>query len=81
MASRRDRQAASHGDPLERPPDLVLADVLDGKVSTEAAEADYGVVVRDGEVLAGDTTALRERLGALRGAVTWTYDRGPLGRD
>ena len=36
---------AGYGDPLERDPDLVLADVLDGKVSATEAAADYGVVL------------------------------------
>ena len=36
------------GHPFDRPPELVLADVLGGMVSEAAAERDYGVVVRDG---------------------------------
>lgn len=35
------------GDPLERTPEEVLEDVIDGYVSLERAEADYGVVVRE----------------------------------
>jgi len=38
--------AGGYGDPLRRDPDLVLADVVDGKVTPEGAERDYGVVVR-----------------------------------
>jgi N-methylhydantoinase B len=38
------------GDPRERPPDAVLADVLDGYVSVEQAAADYGVAI-DSETL------------------------------
>src|SRR2546430_17637371 len=38
------------GDPFEREPELVLQDVARGLVSEEAAELDYGVVIRDGEV-------------------------------
>ena len=38
--------AGGYGDPLRRDPDLVLADVIDGKVTPEGAERDYGVVVR-----------------------------------
>lgn len=34
------------GDPLERDPEKVLEDVLDEYVSVEAAERDYGVVLR-----------------------------------
>ena len=33
------------GDPHERPAETVLADVIDGYVSPERAEADYGVVI------------------------------------
>ena len=36
------------GDPLLREPERVLEDVLDGKVSVDAALAEYGVVVADG---------------------------------
>jgi len=35
-----------YGDPLERDPDAVLQDVLNGYVSIEAAAREYGVVVR-----------------------------------
>ena len=38
------------GDPFEREPELVLADVMRGLVSVESAERDYGVVVRDGQI-------------------------------
>lgn len=34
-----------YGDPLARAPESVLSDVLDGFVSLEAAEADYGVLL------------------------------------
>lgn len=36
------------GHPFDRPPELVLADVLGGMVSEAAAKRDYGVVVQDG---------------------------------
>jgi N-methylhydantoinase B len=35
-----------YGDPLERPPELVLRDVIEGYVSPEAAEKIYGVAIR-----------------------------------
>jgi len=35
------------GDPLQRELDLVLRDVVEGRVSLAAAKADYGVVFRD----------------------------------
>lgn len=34
-----------YGDPFERDPERVLEDVINGYVSIEAAERDYGVVV------------------------------------
>jgi N-methylhydantoinase B len=37
--------AGGYGDPLERDPDLLLADVRDGKVSLESARRDYKVVI------------------------------------
>jgi N-methylhydantoinase B len=69
------------GDPLEREPDLVGLDVLQGKVSERAAREDYGVVVRvvDGatfEVDAVATAALRARLRGERGPRPF-FDRGP----
>jgi N-methylhydantoinase B len=35
-----------YGDPFQRPIELVLHDVVNGYVSLEAAERDYGVVIR-----------------------------------
>jgi N-methylhydantoinase B len=37
---------AGYGDPFARAPERVLADVVDGYVSLEAAEQEYGVVIR-----------------------------------
>ena len=45
------------GDPYEREPAAVLADVLDGKVTVAAAREQYGVVLEDGRI---DTTATLE---------------------
>src|SRR6202043_647082 len=39
------------GDPFEREPEPVLRDVVQGRVSEESAERDYGVVIRDGTVI------------------------------
>ena len=50
-----------YGDPLDRDPELVLGDVLDGYVSIQGAREDYGVVI-DAQTLAVDlpaTAALR----------------------
>lgn len=43
--SRPSAGGGGHGDPLERDPEQVLEDVIDGYVSIEGAERDYGVVV------------------------------------
>jgi N-methylhydantoinase B len=69
------------GDPLERDPDAVLRDVIDGKVSRLAAEHDYGVVLGslDDELLRVDeerTAALRERRRHARTYPVF-FDRGP----
>ncbi len=53
-----------YGNPLLRDPELVLADVMDGYVSIEAAERDYGVII-DGatmKVHAGQTARFRSQL-------------------
>jgi N-methylhydantoinase B len=49
------------GDPLERAPEAVLEDVIDGYVSVERAARDYGVVV---EVVDADVDDLRVDLEA-----------------
>ena len=71
------------GDPLLREPDRVLLDVIQGKVSHDAARADYGVVL-DGDssawglcVNAEATAALRKQLAADRRGPLPTIDRGP----
>ncbi len=73
-----------YGDPLRRNLEFVLRDVLDRRVSLEAAADDYGVVI-DRESLTLDldkTSALREEKAKERGPVTWAYDRGrELGRE
>src|SRR5205814_7467839 len=61
------------GDPLEREPDLVALDVLQGKVSVGSARDDYGAVLRfvGDDVVVDDiaTADLRGRLRATRGFV------------
>jgi N-methylhydantoinase B len=57
------------GDPLDRDPASVELDVLQGKVSVEAARDDYGVVV-------GDAEATRLLRSAPRGERPF-FDRGP----
>ncbi|TCP50041.1 N-methylhydantoinase B [Tamaricihabitans halophyticus] len=62
-----------YGDPLERSPEQVLEDVIDGYVSIRGAERDYGVVITaiDPEVDAYEldtsaTTVARDRIRAER---------------
>ncbi|MGH7339568.1 MAG: hydantoinase B/oxoprolinase family protein, partial [Candidatus Rokuibacteriota bacterium] len=73
---------AGYGDPLDRDPERVLADVLDGKITPEAARALYAVVLTaEGDAV--DDVATKEAREALRrerGAVTWLLDRGADGR-
>jgi len=70
---------AGYGDPLERDPASVLADVLDGKISASVARNVYGIVLTsDGAAVAEvETKECRETLRHDRGPVTWTFDRGP----
>jgi len=65
------------GDPLERAPERMLEDVIDGKVSVEAARRDYGVVVTSKwQVDGAATEELRASMRRTRGPVTWIFDRG-----
>jgi N-methylhydantoinase B len=48
-----------YGDPLEREPPAVLGDVLDGILTAEAAETEYGVALWGAQVDHERTTALR----------------------
>jgi N-methylhydantoinase B len=56
------------GDPLEREPALVLADVGEGRVSVDRARDDYGVVLAGAGTpdMAVDEAATAERRAALR---------------
>jgi N-methylhydantoinase B len=59
-----------YGDPLDREPAAVLHDVRSGAVSSESANAIYGVAIKDGGVDEHATTSLRHemrkrRIGAL----------------
>lgn len=55
-----------YGDPLGRPAEAVLADVLDGKVSREKARAEYGVVITEENPVVNEkaTQRLRQEMGA-----------------
>ena len=71
------------GDPLDRETGRVALDVLQGKVTPEAARADYGVVLRsagqDGECDVDETATakLRAEMRAERKAPLPMIDRGP----
>jgi N-methylhydantoinase B len=60
------------GDPLDRDPELVALDVLQGKVSERAARDEYGVVPASPE----DTARERAAMRAARGEPAF-FDRGP----
>ena len=50
------------GDPHQRPSEAVLADVVEGLVSPESAESDYGVALQPGAVAVdAEATRLRRR--------------------
>ena len=58
--------AGGYGDPLERDPQRVLADVLDDYVSVEAARREYGVAIAGSgaDLMVDDaaTRALRKKM-------------------
>jgi N-methylhydantoinase B len=54
------------GDPLERDPARVVADIGEGYVTPAAAEAIYGIALRDGALDAAATAAQRAKLRAGR---------------
>jgi N-methylhydantoinase B len=58
---------AGYGDPLDRDPAAVLADLLDGKISPGLATAEYGVMLTpDGTAV--DEVETKERRETLRRA-------------
>ena len=68
VVSLRSSGGGGWGDPLDRDPDEVLADVRDGYLTPEAARRDFGVVVLDaGEVDPEATAAARDALRGRRG--------------
>jgi N-methylhydantoinase B len=52
-----------YGDPLEREPEMVQADVVEGYVSVESAREEYGVVInaQTGEIDLDATKKMRSR--------------------
>jgi N-methylhydantoinase B len=61
---------AGRGSPLDREAERVLRDVRYGYVSEAAAEAEYGVVIRDGAV---DAAATEARRAAMRAEETGDF--------
>lgn len=57
---------AGYGDPLLREPGLVASDVAAGRLTEQLATEIYGVVVSAGQLDAGETERLRERIRAER---------------
>ena len=64
----RSAGGGGRGNPAEREPWRVARDVARGYVSVEAAERDYGVILRDGEVDEAATEAARAAMPAPSGA-------------
>jgi N-methylhydantoinase B/oxoprolinase/acetone carboxylase alpha subunit len=58
---------AGYGDPLDRDPAVVLADLRDGKISAASMDADYGVVLTPDRT-AVEEVKTKERRAALRRA-------------
>jgi len=69
-----------YGDPLRRDPERVRLDVLDNKVSRQAASAVYGVVLRDdGSVDFAETERQRALISAQHGRLGHCFDHGRHG--
>ena len=56
--------SGGHGSPLNRDPERVLQDVLDGRISRDAAQSDYGVVIEDDAINQKATEELRSAMVA-----------------
>jgi N-methylhydantoinase B len=55
-----------YGNPFERDPGAVLSDMLDGYISAEQAQADYGVVIQGKTLDVVATDALRASAAATK---------------
>jgi N-methylhydantoinase B len=64
------------GDPLERDPALVALEVEQGLVTVDGARR-YGVALKDGQVDASATEALRAKIRAERPAPSGPFNFGP----
>jgi N-methylhydantoinase B len=69
----RSAGGGGRGNPIERETWRVAQDVARGYVSSEAAERDYGVVIRDGMVDEAET----EKIRTARSAPTGHFHYGP----
>jgi N-methylhydantoinase B len=60
--------SGGYGDPLEREPDRVLKDVIDGYITAKAARELYGVALShdNRKIDAASTVAQRQRMRAAR---------------
>jgi N-methylhydantoinase B len=67
-----------YGNPLDRPPEAVRADVLDRKVSIHAAQAVYGVVLDESGAVNAAATISRRAALARPGPLP-TIERGRVG--
>jgi N-methylhydantoinase B len=65
-----------YGDPLERAEALVLADVMNGFLGEEAAQADYGVVIRAGQINSAATQSRRVDMQRDAASDPADYDPG-----
>jgi N-methylhydantoinase B len=58
--------SGGYGDPLEREPERVLQDLVDGYITPQAAHDLYGVILNGGGVDASATIAQRARIRESR---------------
>ena len=55
-----------YGSPFERPLDLTAADVIDGKITREYAEREYGVVFKPGSNEIDEAATRKKRASLTR---------------
>ncbi|RRJ87213.1 hydantoinase B/oxoprolinase family protein [Gulosibacter macacae] len=67
--SRPSAGGGGFGDPLDRDPELVVEDVIDGYVSLGRAELDYGVVITVGDIELDEYTLDEEATAAKRAEI------------
>ena len=79
VVSLRSSGGGGWGDPLDRDPEEVLADVRDGYLSEAAARRDYGVAVDSGQIDEPATAAARDALRRGRQDFRVRYEDEPAG--